>query len=171
MIKDAVTLLPSDTDLHIREIAAMARIIWIEYFTPIIGSAQVEYMLSKFQSEQAMSIQIREEHYRYFRIEQGGNTAGYTAVVRLPDATDLLLSKFYLLQEHRRKGIGRRALSLIERIAHDEFLSSIRLTVNRHNTSSINAYLNLGFVIEGEGIFDIGGGFVMDDFLMRKPIS
>ncbi len=82
-----------------------------------------------------------------------------------------MLSKFYIKKEHRGKGIGRRAFSGIERIAKDEGLPSIRLTVNRRNQSSIDVYRKLGFVIEGESVFDIGGGFVMDDYLMRKMIG
>jgi RimJ/RimL family protein N-acetyltransferase len=171
MIKDTVTLIPVDSTDDIREIATMARAIWTEHFTPIIGSAQVEYMLGKFQSEQAMSLQMRQEHYRYFRIEKDGSPAGYTAVVCSPGAADLLLSKFYIFKEQRGRGIGKKALSLVERIAKDKSLSSTRLTVNRRNTSSIEIYLKLGFVIEGEGVFDIGKGFVMEDYLMRKTIT
>lgn len=42
----------------IAQTADLAREIWTDHFTPIIGSAQVEYMLEKFQSPDAMTRQI-----------------------------------------------------------------------------------------------------------------
>ena len=35
-------------------IAGLARQIWTEHYTPIIGAAQVEYMLGRFQSQSAI---------------------------------------------------------------------------------------------------------------------
>jgi RimJ/RimL family protein N-acetyltransferase len=42
--------------------------------------------------------------------------------------------------------------------------------VNKRNEPAIAAYLKAGFRIEKEAVFDIGGGFVMDDFLMVRPV-
>ena len=39
-------------------VVEIAAEIWTEHFTPIIGSEQVEYMLNKFQSSQAITRQI-----------------------------------------------------------------------------------------------------------------
>ncbi len=165
-----ITLAAVHSEEAVQQIADMAKAIWTEHFTPIIGEAQVAYMLEKFQSKEAMRRQMTKEHYRYFRIESDGKAAGYTALVRPPEATDLLLSKFYIQKADRGKGVGKKAFAQIERIAKAEGLTAIRLTVNRNNQSSIDIYLKLGFVIEGETVFDIGGGFVMDDFLMRKAV-
>jgi ribosomal protein S18 acetylase RimI-like enzyme len=43
---------------------------------------------------------------------------------------------------------------------------SIRLTVNRENYKAINFYFKLGFKIEKVADFDIGQGYVMNDFVM-----
>ena len=43
---------------QIETIEALAEEIWSEHFTPIIGKAQVDYMLGKFQSKQAICEQI-----------------------------------------------------------------------------------------------------------------
>jgi RimJ/RimL family protein N-acetyltransferase len=45
------------------------------------------------------------------------------------------------------------------------------LQVNRHNRGAIEAYLRNGFVISREAKFDIGHGFVMDDYVMSKDIE
>ena len=43
-------------------------------------------------------------------------------------------------------------------------LSAVWLTVNKHNDIAIRAYRGLGFELIGEGVTDIGNGFVMDDY-------
>ena len=43
----------------------------------------------------------------------------------------------------------------------------MRLRVNRHNDAAIRAYRRAGFVIVASDCLPIGGGFVMDDYLME----
>ena len=45
------------------------------------------------------------------------------------------------------------------------------LSVNKHNTRAIAAYRRNGFVIAESVVTDIGGGFVMDDYVMAKNLS
>jgi diamine N-acetyltransferase len=42
-------------------VASLAKEIWTEHYTPIIGKDQVEYMLGRFQSKKAISSQIKDE--------------------------------------------------------------------------------------------------------------
>ena len=46
------------TPAQIAAVAALARETWTRHYVPIIGVAQVEYMLEKFQSEEAIARQI-----------------------------------------------------------------------------------------------------------------
>ncbi len=45
-------------------------------------------------------------------------------------------------------------------------VQSLILTVNKHNQIAILAYQQYGFEITGDSIVDIGGSFVMNDYLM-----
>jgi ribosomal protein S18 acetylase RimI-like enzyme len=45
------------------------------------------------------------------------------------------------------------------------------LTVNRQNFKAINFYFKNGFVIDEVADFEIGNGFVMNDFVMKKELS
>ncbi|NCA83730.1 MAG: GNAT family N-acetyltransferase, partial [Opitutae bacterium] len=49
----------------IAAVAALAREIWTQHYVPIIGAAQVEYMLEKFQSAEAIARQLAGEGYEY----------------------------------------------------------------------------------------------------------
>jgi len=45
------------------------------------------------------------------------------------------------------------------------------LRVNRHNQWAIDAYLKQGFTVATIYMEDIGGGFMMDDYVMTKELA
>ena len=153
------------------ELAGLAREIWTEHYTPIIGAEQVEYMLSKFQSAERILEDIGSNGYRYFIAYDGAKPVGYFAVKPEKDEHALFLSKFYVEKNSRGRGIARLMLDRMLQIAAEDGLDHIWLTVNKHNTVSINIYKKLGFCIEEEMVTDIGYGFVMDDYKMRMDIG
>jgi ribosomal protein S18 acetylase RimI-like enzyme len=152
---------------QIEIVEALADEIWHEHFTAIIGREQVAYMLEKFQSKHAIAEQIRDG-FQYFIIRNHNMYAGYFAVQL--KGSRLFLSKFYILSAHRGKGLGRRAMAFIEKLAIEKTASMITLTVNRYNSAAIEVYKKLGFVIEESIVQDIGEGFVMDDYRMVKAV-
>ena len=170
----SILLLPVSTAAHVAEVARMARQVWDEHYAPLIGQAQVDYMVAKFQTAEAMHSQI-DAGYEYFRIQQGqgphsGETIGYAAIRH--DASDarLFISKLYVLAANRKSGAGRKCLELIERMAQDRGATHLWLTVNKANPS-VRVYERLGFRIAEAIVMDIGGGFVMDDYRMEKALS
>ena len=148
-------------------IAKLARTIWKDHYTPIIGSDQVSYMLNKFQSAEAIADQV-SRGYQYYLIFYNSKPAGYLAFEK--QLAELFLSKIYVSKEMRGKGIGKAAMDFVEREAQYLECTKISLTVNKHNTGSIKAYEKLGFHNLGGIVQDIGNGFVMDDFLLIKQI-
>lgn len=153
---------------QVTELCARAREIWEEHFTPIIGESQVEYMLLKFQSVPAVTAQL-ERGYRYFLFKEEGETVGYTGIEG--QEGKLFLSKLYIRRESRGKKYASRAVQFLCGLCREEGLSSIWLTVNRHNDRTIAIYKKLGFAVTREQVTDIGNGFVMDDYIMEKPVE
>jgi ribosomal protein S18 acetylase RimI-like enzyme len=162
-------MVPVTNAAQVAEVARMAREIWDEYYVPLIGRAQVDYMVARFQTEEAMQAQI-DSGYEYFQIHQGDVPIGYSAIRH--DAADarIFISKLYVLAAHRKSGAGRQCLALIERLARERGAKQLWLTVNKGN-ASVKAYERLGFTIAEAIVMDIGGGFVMDDYRMEKPVS
>jgi GNAT superfamily N-acetyltransferase len=152
---------------EIAEVAELARRIWGEHYPPIIGRAQTDYMLDKFQSEAAVARQIAEGYEYYTALEDGG-AAGYFALVPNPDEGAALLSKVYVLAARRRAGLGRAMIDFAEARCRELGITRLRLTVNRHNDGSIAFYRRMGFTRTGALVQDIGDGYVMDDFTMEK---
>lgn len=163
-----VQFVPVTTPQQIAAIAGLAHEIWYEYYVPLIGRAQVDYMVAKFQSSGAMAGQMREG-YEYFSIERDGQGIGYAAVQPHPADGSLFLSKLYLLRDARGGGTGRVCMEFIEQLARRRGLTLLWLTVNKGNPA-VKAYERLGFRIAADLTMDIGGGFVMDDYRMEKSL-
>ncbi len=152
---------------QIAAVAALAKEIWTQHYVPIIGAAQVAYMLDKFQSAAAIARQIQAEGYEYY-LAPG---VGYLALV--PDLVEksLLLSKIYVKADRQGTGFGRAMEEFAEWRCCELGCKELWLTVNRHNRGSIAFYERLGFRKTREVATDIGGGFVMDDWWMAKPVA
>jgi diamine N-acetyltransferase len=161
---------PVASETDIAEVARLAREIWHEHYVPIIGKQQVDYMLARFQNEQAIAAQVADG-YEYYLIMYQGRRAGYAAIVADMGASSLLLSKIYVKQSLRGHGLGRNALEFIQDLCRQRGIGTIRLTVNKNNTASIAWYERAGFINAGPIVRDIGGGFLMDDFTMEKKID
>lgn len=152
---------------QIEIVESLAEEIWHEYFTPIIGKAQVVYMLEKFQSKKSIAGQI-SKGYQYYLIKSDNEFIAYIAV--LPKQVELFLSKFYIKSAERNRGLGRKLVTFLEQLAIEEGVDKISLTVNRYNSDAIKAYKKMGFINIGPVVQDIGDGFIMDDYRMEKSV-
>lgn len=142
-------------------VSQLADEIWKEHYPPIIGHKQVEYMLESFQNPKAILAQINEG-YRYFLLSYEEVLIGYIAVRQ--KGNSLFVSKFYIKKDARKKGYARSALVFLKKLAKEEGLLSLSLTVNIHNTAAIKAYTALGFINTGTLVQEIGEDYVMDDY-------
>jgi len=48
---------------------------------------------------------------------------------------------------------------------------SVWLQVNKQNTRAKRAYERAGYAVQRAAVFEIGCGFVMDDFIMTRSVS
>jgi len=157
----------ANTESEYKTISDLATTIWKEYYPDIIGSRQVDYMLKKYQSVEAIKDQI-EEGALYYLITHQDSTVGYLCYYKKKDT--LFLSKIYILSESRGKGIGKKAMNYLQTIAEHLGYPSISLTVNKNNKATIRSYEKMGFKQAREIVIDIGNDFVMDDYIMEKEV-
>lgn len=154
-------------EADIRRMTKVAEVVWREANTAFCSPEQVEYMIEMFQSYEAVSGQLMHG-YRYFLVEEDGEILAYFGVQ--PQGERLFLSKFYILKEHRGKGIFSMGLEFMAQLCREQQLDTIYLTVNRNNTHACEVYLHKGFKIAEEAVADIGCGFVMDDYIMEYDV-
>lgn len=146
----------------ISTVQQLSREIWEEHYLPIIGQQQIDYMLDLFYSTE--KIQKELEEGVYWEILYLENEAiGY--LVCEVEEENIQLSKLYLKSKVRGKGLGKFLIDRSKEIAKENNKNSIRLNVNKNNTQSIAFYERVGFLKVEEGVFDIGNGYFMDDFI------
>lgn len=162
-----IRMIPAVNDAEILGVAALAEEIWHEYFPPIIGEEQVDYMVEKFQSFDALKRQIADG-YEYFLISSDYMMVGYTGVTEKDGS--LFLSKLYLLKDSRGQHLSTEVFGHLIDLAKERKLDKIWLTCNKYNSHSLDVYKHLGFEIVRDEVTDIGNGFVMDDYILEYPI-
>lgn len=155
-------------EADIAVIRQLAHRIWPAVYNPIIGPAQVEYMLQLFYSERALRRELADQIF----------LLGYIAAVPMAyasfqpgaEAGMYRIPKLYVDGSLRGKGFGRKMLDTIaeEVLAADGRV--MRLNVNRHNPA-LAFYEKYGFTIIHQEDNDIGAGYFMNDFVMEKRLD
>ncbi len=153
-------------------IRALAHDIWRKVYPGIISDEQIGYMLKHFYGSDpdVLRQEIVVRGVVYALIEEGCEALGYLSFEVVPNDRSIFLHKLYLKAELHGQGLGAKALQWLESEARRHGHTAIRLRVNRNNHRAIRAYLREGFSITHELCSDIGGGFVMDDHVMSKPL-
>ena len=143
-------------------ISELAARIWKAYYTEIISMEQIEYMLERGYSEASLKEQM-DGGVEVELLEDDGVPVGYLAWERTGEK-EVFIHKFYIDVAHHRRGTGTFFLKEVKKQFPKHH--TIRLTVNRQNFRAINFYFKNGFTIQEVKDFDIGNGFVMNDFIM-----
>lgn len=165
-----VKIIPVQARPQVEEVALLAKQVWNEHYTPLIGKQQVDYMVEKFQSVKAISCAIEEEGYLYYLLQVDGCGAGYLGIQPDTQAKQLFLSKFYILDSFRGQGIGTAAMEYLLHYCKEHSLVKIWLTCNKGNSGSLAAYEHLGFSVVSTQVADIGNGYAMDDYILERQL-
>ena len=155
---------PLDAEL----IESLARDIWPEVYADIITPDQIDYMLGMMYDPEVIRGEILEKGIRYLLVHLGEESVGFAAFGPLRNGEVCFLHKIYVKPERQGGGIGTRILREVERQIRDGGGAGLELRVNRNNESAIGFYRRNGLEIVKEDCADIGGGFVMDDYVFRK---
>jgi diamine N-acetyltransferase len=165
----AIQILPA-ADADLPAISTLAGEIWRECYVGVISAEQIEYMLRWMYNVSTM-IREKREGVRYDKVLVAGALAGFAAWGPAPsDPAVCKLHKLYVLASVRGRGVGSHALRHVMTGAAKAGFSKLVLNVNKNNTRAIAAYKRNGFLVLREVCDPIGGGFVMDDFVMGRKL-
>ena len=168
---------PSDTQIiraseeHLPAIAKLAGVIWRACYPGIISSGQIDYMLAQMYASEVLRQEIQSEGICYDLLLVDGKPAGFASYGPTSESGVMKLHKLYLMPALHGRGLGSRLLQHCEREARMAGAHRLILSVNKRNTQAVAVYKRNGFVIAESVVTDIGGGFVMDDYLMAKSVS
>ena len=156
-----------ETTETLTTLSDLIQIIWPEVFTPVIGAAQVAYMLATYQSVEQIKREIGEG-VQYDLILLDNQPVGYLAY-DLQDS-QLFISKIYLLSSCRGQGLSRQVFERFENIAKQFGKHRLHLHVNRDNARAVAVYQHVGFEIV-QTVDTPLGDYVLNDYWMTKKLS
>ncbi len=165
-----VTVRPADK-MELAIVRKLACHIWPRAYAGIITEEQIRHMLDRYYDVAVMWEEMDRRGVCYAFIEIDGQPSGYLSFEALRAEKSAFLHKLYLLPEFHGIGAGALALDWVEHAAARVGLRFVKLRVNKNNATAIRAYLRRGFRFAGDVVTDIGGGFVMDDYWMEKPVG
>jgi ribosomal protein S18 acetylase RimI-like enzyme len=158
------------TEADLPAIARLAGLIWRAHYPGIIATEQIEYMLAKMYSLETLREDMRLRAIRYERLLVGQELAGFAAHGPTEQPKVFKLHKIYLHPAWQGRGLGSFLLRHCELEVSKLGADRLVLTVNKRNSKAIAAYQRIGFAITDSVVVDIGGGFVMDDYVMTKAL-
>ena len=175
-------MLPADrtlapvTEPEFPVLRELADTIWRQHYAGIISAAQIDYMLAGRFSDEALLEHVRAADRWLELLRVSGTPVGYCGYELASidgeerAAADMKLGQLYVLESHRGMGLGRFMLGHIEGRARELGRRLLWLQVNKRNTGAIGFYRAAGFEVIRDAVFEIGGGFVMDDYVMAKGV-
>ena len=166
---DALSIVAA-TEADLAAVAELAGVIWRRHYPGIITPEQIEYMLALGYSRDALRRFLDTEGAGLELARIGDRLAGFGAYCRPDGEQELKLDKLYVHQDFHGRGVGSRLIAKAASAARGQSCSALVLNVNKRNRQAIRAYERNGFTIREAVVVDIGGGFVMDDYVMAKPL-
>lgn len=153
-------------------IERIARQTWPATFGAILSPDQIEYMLNWMYQPDALTGQVEQQgHVFLLLLDDAGEPLGFVSYephYRNEPVTKV--HKLYLLPDTQGRGLGRMLLDEVSRRAGQQGDTALALNVNRHNRAVL-FYERIGFSVTGQEDIDIGNGFLMQDFIMTKPLT
>lgn len=147
----------------IREIACVA---FPATYSSILTKEQLDYMMEWMYSEDTLGRELAGD-VTYILLEPDSEAIGYVSFGPEGGEGNYHLHKIYLLPGWQGRGYGRRLFMEAEKEMRGLGAGMFELNVNRYNCA-LDFYLRMGMHIERSGDFDIGGGFYMNDYILRK---
>mgnify|MGYP003378827432 CR=1 FL=1 len=141
-----VTFTPVETPEQQLELAKLADEIWHEYWPALIGTDQTDYMVDNFQSIEAIKRDMAENGYEYWFLEAADGNG-------------------------EKRVVGYTGGAFYENLCRERGFRAMYLTVNKGNELGIRAYRGKGFETIEAVETDIGSGYIMDDYIMEKPVA
>jgi diamine N-acetyltransferase len=153
---------------QLREIEDFANKIWPICYKDMISKQQIDYMLNKFYTLDALKNASKTQEFYVCKNVQK-KTIAFFSFEHLDELEKTKLHKIYVDSSLNKKGIGTLILKFVEKQMKRAGFDVLFLNVNKYNPA-VKFYEKQNFATVQEEVIDIGSGFVMDDFVMEKAL-
>ncbi len=151
-------------------LCALAGEIWRAHYPAILSAAQIEYMLAERYNPAVVRAELQRGDLWWDQLLVNGDMAGFASYFMTRKAGEIKLDKLYVHHHRQRRGYGGMLLDRVVTMARTYGCDTLVLAVNKQNRNAIAAYESYGFKVADSVVKDIGGGFVMDDYIMQKDV-
>lgn len=141
--------------------------VWPQTYADLLSKEQISYMLEMMYSVPSLQKQIKDGAQFIFVYDEK-EPVGFASFQETEPET-WKLHKLYVLASQQGKGTGRFVIDYIIDEIKQQGAAALQLQVNRHNNAK-SFYEKLGFSVIKEFEFDIGNGYVMDDYVLEKKL-
>lgn len=149
-------------------VQSLARTVWQATYPALISQAQIDAMLAERYAAPSIRAQLKSPRDAWWIARQDGSVVAFAHAHLAPP--DCKLDKLYVDPARQRSGIGAALLAAVSAWGRAQQATRLWLQVNRGNTQAIRAYEKYGFRIVEARVFEIGQGFVMDDYILEKAL-
>lgn len=152
----------------IKLIQEIAHTTWPITYGTILSKEQLDYMLDLIYSDEALTNQYTKKEQLFYLISEDETNLGFIGIEHgYKGEAVTRIHKIYLLPETQGKGIGKKVIDEIEKLALENNSKALSLNVNRFN-SALGFYQKIGFEVVDEVNIEIGNGYLMEDYVMEK---
>lgn len=156
------------THADVPAIAALAREIWQATYPGIITQEQIDFMLEQRYGVERLYDDLEKADHWLDQAYHADRRIGF-AFSELYRG-EFKLDKLYIHPDAQRQGVGGQLIAHVAERARRAGYDHLILAVNKRNTKAMASYRKYGFEVRDAIVDDIGGGFVMDDFVMAKAL-
>lgn len=150
-------------------IAALAAEIWQAHYANIISAQQIAYMLAQRYAPALIRAELARG-VSWDKLHIAGRIVSYSSYFTLDEGREMKLDKLYVHPSQQRRGYGGLLVARALGAARQAACTALVLAVNKANAQAIAAYTKYGFHIRESVVQQIGGGYVMDDYIMVKNV-
>ncbi len=149
-------------------ISALAREIWQASYPGIITQEQIDFMLEQRYGHERLYDDLEDADKWLDQAFVGDRRIGF-AFSEIYKG-EFKLDKLYIHPDMQRQGVGGALIAHVAERAKKLGYPCVILAVNKRNEKAIGSYRKYGFAVREAIVDDIGGGFVMDDYVMEKKL-
>lgn len=149
----------------------LASKIWGPTYGSILAAEQLDYMFEMMYAPENILKQMNELHHEFFIVYKDDVPSGYFSIEQV-DENLYHFQKIYSLPALHGSGIGRfiieQGVNYLKSIHPGPF--TVELYVNRENPA-VGFYKHVGFYEYATRDEPIGGGYYMNDYVMRLDVN
>lgn len=154
------------TDIPV--IQSLVEQIWRPTYQSILTPEQIDYMVDLMYSTATLTKQFTEGHH-FLLLYDYATPIGYASYSRTATAGIYKLQKIYVHGRYQGQGVGKLLLQHIIDEVRTAAATILELNVNKYNKARF-FYEKQGFTIYEEKDIDIGNGYWMNDYIMRRVL-